>query len=281
VVWHPATVVLSAIGVYPVKSLAGRWTETATVERWGLRGDRRWLALNPDGSVLTAREERRMLGVTATVGESGTLRLAGRDGSACDVDPPLDGEIAATTLSRLARVRLADLEACDWLSRQIAHPVRLGWLDDPRRRSVSVEHGGRAGDALNLADAGPLLLTTTASLCQLNRWIDEARAKRGEAPSADMVMLRFRPSIVVDGCDTPFVEDGWRRVRVGDVEFRFAEHCDRCVLTTVDPDTLESGKEPLRTLARYRQWDHKTFFGVRLIPASEGSIHVGDSVTAE
>jgi hypothetical protein len=72
VVWHPATifrtvwgrmaVVVSAIGVYPVKSLAGRWVETATVEWWGLRGDRRWLALNPDGSVLTARDERKDAG---------------------------------------------------------------------------------------------------------------------------------------------------------------------------------------------------------------------------
>ena len=125
------------------------------------------------------------------------------------------------------------------------------------------------------------MLTTTASLRRLNQWILEGAVERGETSVDEIVMLRFRPSVVVDGCDTAFAEDDWRGVRVGGVRFRFAEHCDRCVLTTVDPETLKPGKEPLRTLARHRQWDHKTFFGVRLIPTTEGSIQVGDPVTAE
>jgi uncharacterized protein len=53
-------------------------------------------------------------------------------------------------------------------------------------------------------------------------------------------------------------------VRIGSGEFRFAEQCDRCVLTTIDPTTLVSGKEPLSTLAGEREWHHKTFFGIRL-----------------
>jgi uncharacterized protein len=156
----------------------------------------------------------------------------------------------------------------------------LGWLDDPRRRSISIDHGGRLGDSLSLADAGPLLLTTTGSLSQLNAWIAEDAAGRGAEPPVPMVMGRFRPSVVVARVDVNFVEDTWRSVRIGSVEFRFAEHCDRCVLTTIDPTTLVSGKEPLRTLARKRQWNHKTFFGIRLAPVSLGTIQIGDEVTA-
>ena len=69
-------------------------------------------------------------------------------------------------------------------------------------------------------------------------------------------------------------------MQIGEVSFRFAEHCDRCVLTTVDAQTLDGGKEPLRTLARHRQWDHKTWFGVRLVPETTGVVRVGDPVVA-
>src|SRR5690625_7992848 len=53
-----------------------------------------------------------------------------------------------------------------------------------------------------------------------------------------------------EDADAPFVEDRWQRVRVGDVTFRFAEYCDRCVLPTIDVDTLESAKEPDRKSTR-------------------------------
>jgi len=49
-------------------------------------------------------------------------------------------------------------------------------------------------------------------------------------------------------------------------------------LTTIDPQTLVAGKEPLRTLSRHRQWDQRTFFGIRIVPETQGSIRVGDSV---
>jgi hypothetical protein len=44
---------------------------------------------------------------------------------------------------------------------------------------------------------------------------------------------------------------------------------------------LETGKEPIRTLARHRQWDGKTWFAVQLVPESTGSIAVGDQVTVD
>jgi hypothetical protein len=63
-----------------------------------------------------------------------------------------------------------------------------------------------------------------------------------------------------------WAEDGWRRLRIGPVTFRNVKGCDRCVLTTVDPDTSAKGHEPLFALARHRRWDGKVWFGVNLIP---------------
>jgi uncharacterized protein YcbX len=268
---------VSEIRVYPVKSLGGVAVREAHVEPWGLRHDRRWLLLTPDGTVLTAREHHGLLALTAIPNDDGGVTLEARDGATLRVPSPLDGEPLSTTLSRLESVRAAGREADQWLSRLLSRPVRLGWLDDPRRRTVSTVHGGKPGDHLSLADAGPLLLTARASLRQLNHWAAEDAAQRGEPPMP-IVMTRFRPNVVIDGPYEPFAEDAWAALRIGEVPFRFGEHCDRCVLTTIDPDNQRAGKEPLRTLARHRQWDHKTWFGIRLIPLSTGRIRAGDPI---
>jgi len=273
------TPTLSSIRVYPVKSLAGTDLAEARVDLWGLGHDRRWLLSTPERDVLTARQVPGMLHLHASPLEDGGIVLSAGDGSAQHVPPPLHGELIATALSRLDTVRWAGSEADGWLSRHLDRPVRLGWLDEPGRRSVSEHHGGRPGDPLSLADAGPLLLTSQASLRRLNEWMMEDAAARGEDPPPAIAMTRFRPNVVVEHVDEPFAEDRWLGLRIGSVELRFAEHCDRCFLTTFDPDTLARGKEPLRTLAQHRRWDHKTWFGIRLIPVSTGKIQLGDAVT--
>ena len=91
-------------------------------------------------------------------------------------------------------------------------------------------------------------------------------------------MERFRPNLVIDG-DEAVAEDRWTGVSVGDVRFRVAKPTDRCVMTTLDLDSLATGKEPIRTLARHRLVDHKTLFAISLIPETTGTIAVGDPVT--
>jgi uncharacterized protein len=268
---------LRSIHIYPVKSMRGSSLIESDVEPWGLKHDRRWVVLRPDGSRLSAREDRRMLNLHAVVLEGGGLRLTAPDGTSVDARVPIDGEFAPTSISRLGAVRLADSTVHEWLSTQLSSPVRLGWLDDPCRRPVSPAHGGLEGEPLSLADAGPLLLTSETSLHQLNEWIDQSR-EHPEQPFEPTVMSRFRPNVVVAGVDKPFAEDGWMRVRIGDVRFRQAEQCDRCMMTLLDPDTLAQGKEPLRSLAQHRKREGKVWFGIRLVPELIGRIEVGDPV---
>jgi uncharacterized protein len=270
---------VGAIRVYPVKSMAGVSVERADVELAGLRHDRRWMVVDGHGENITARTHSAMLSVAARVDADGELTLDADGRPPLCVPLPRDGSTVAVTLSRVPWATAAGGEADAWVSAVLGQPARLVWLDDPARRGVGFSHGGRPGDPLSLADAGPLLLTTTASLNQLADWI----AAQGDAEAQQVLplsALRFRPSVVVDGDIEPFAEDRWQRVQIGDVEYRFAEHCDRCVLTTIDPQTLSRGKEPIRTLSRHRHWDGAVWFGVRLIPMGTGQISLGDPVTA-
>src|SRR5690606_27859680 len=107
------------------------------------------------------------------------------------------------------------------------------------------------------------------SLRRLDDWIAEGAVARGEEPPGPLDVARFRPNLVIDGTE-PFAEDSWTSVRIGEIDFRVTELCDRCATTIWDPDTQEGGKEPLRTLAKYRRWDGNTWFGVRLIPETLG-----------
>lgn len=263
---------VAALQVYPVKSTAPVPLGSARVELSGLAHDRRWAVVDHRGRPLGATTHDVLMTVTATPSAAGGLVLTRPGAQPLEVRAPRGGREVAVTVSRLQTMIDAGDAAASWFGELLGEDVRLAWQDDPRRRPVSAEHGGLGAEPLSLADTGPILLTTTASLERLDDWI---RAEHGSIP---MAMDRFRPNVVVDGDLEPFVEDSWTTIRIGDVDLRFAEHCDRCVVTTIDPVTRVRGKEPIRTLARHRRWDGRTWFGVRLVPLAAGSIAVGDEV---
>ena len=276
----------ASVTVYPIKSTQGVPREAAEVEPWGLSGDRRGIVIDRRGEKLTARTHAKLLTVRATLRDepaagngTQTLRLAGPHTAPLELALP-NGEAATAPVNVWgAEVAAAAAGAAPdaWLSELLGEPVRLLWLADPTQRPVNPAYG-RPTDRVSLADGYPLLLTNLASLRQLDDWIAEEALERGELePPAPLDMRRFRPNVTVTGAP-PFAEDGWRRLRIGEVSFRAAKLCSRCVLTTIDPDTLVSGKEPLRTLARRRRWDGKVWFGMNLIPDTPGVLRPGDEV---
>ncbi|MEV8266095.1 MOSC N-terminal beta barrel domain-containing protein [Microbacterium sp. NPDC076911] len=269
---------VTRLRVYPVKSLAGLDVDTAEVHPWGLEGDRRWAVVAPDGSPVTAREANQLLSLRATTLENGGLRIDSATDS-MHIDVPFHAESVAVGHAGQGTALPADAAANAWLSAQLARPVRLVWQSDPKRRAVDPTEGGLAGDHVSLADVAPLLLTSESSLTQLDEWTD--------AETAPLDMVRFRPNIVVDGDPaTPFAEDSWSRIQLGDVRLRVLGPCDRCVMTSINPSTLERGKEPIRTLAKHRRWDGKIWFGIWLVPdlsesAGSAMIALNDACTAQ
>jgi uncharacterized protein YcbX len=87
--------------------------------------------------------------------------------------------------------------------------------------------------------------------------------------------LRFRPNLVVDSADLqPFAEEHWEGhdVAVGDALLRVQYPCDRCVLTTIDPETLATDPSFLRLVVE----KHGGRFGMYCSVVRSGSIALGD-----
>jgi uncharacterized protein YcbX len=269
---------LNSIHLYPVKGLRGYDVPGAVVEPWGLRGDRRFMLVGPDGGFLSQRRYPELTQAFAGPGPDGALRLRSTAAAGLPelvVPVPTEGELVPVTVwrSRLDAMLGPD-EAHRWFGKLLGIEARLVYLDDPTRRPVNPEHG-RDTDRVSFADGYPLLATTDGSLRQLNEWL----AETGDGP---LPMNRFRPSIVVGGV-APWVEDGWRRLRVGDAEFRVARMCGRCVVTTTDQDTGRRERQPLRVLGQRRRFGTELVFGQNLIPdlpaGGTARIAVGDPVT--
>lgn len=283
---EPALVV-SALTVFPVKSFAGVSMTSVELEIAGPRADRRWMVVDREGSTLTARTHPRLLAARATPYDGG-VRLQSDGLPTLDVDEPSGPPDVPVQLSRVGTATSTGDEADAWCSELLGEPVRLVHLDDPVRRGMSERFGGTSADPLALVDTGPVHITTTASLRLLDTWaaqthderVARALATGKPAPQAShpLDMRRFRPNLVVDGDLDPFAEDRWGRLVVGDVELRFASRCGRCVMTTIDPDTQVTGREPLASLARHRRADGEVWFGIHMVPVRGGRITVGDRV---
>ncbi|WP_213454727.1 MOSC domain-containing protein [Rhizomonospora bruguierae] len=273
---------LTTIRVHPMKSGGAVELDRVVVHRWGLAGDRRWAVMSPEGVQISGRHFPPVLGVRPRPLPDGGLLLTAAGHPDLAVSPPDPAGAPRVDAGRLGTILVAGEPAARWLTAVLGRPARLAWQPDPTERPIPAGHGGRPGDVTSLADDAPLLLVSQSSMDLLNEWVAAEAVERGEEPAAPLVIGRFRPNVVIGGGE-PFAEDGWKRLRIGGVEFHLTEACDRCVLTVIDPETLVLGKEPIRTLSRHRKWDGKTWFGVRIAPSTldagaTAEIAVGDEV---
>ncbi|GAB3862670.1 MOSC domain-containing protein [Dactylosporangium cerinum] len=266
---------LTYLATYPVKSCYRVEADAAEVEPWGLAGDRRWLIVDGDAKLVTQRDTPE-LGRIHPEPRDGGLLLRASGAQDLWVPNPSGETIDVRHFFLWVAAAPAGQDADRWVSDVIGRPVTLVHLDDPTRRPVDPEYG-EPGDRVSFADGYPLLLVNSASLDAVNDWLVEG----GDEP---VEMTRFRPNVVVSGAPA-WAEDGWigGRVVIGDVSFRVPKACSRCVLTTIDPETQEKGRQPLRVLGQRRRFPEGLLFGVNLIPDLEGfdgrgKIAVGDEV---
>jgi uncharacterized protein YcbX len=141
------------------------------------------------------------------------------------------------------------IEAADWRSAEAAGRIRE--LAGDGARLVATDSGARF-------DGAPVLVCTDGALAALG---EDRR--------------RFRPNVVIEGVPE-LGERGWvgRELAIGDAVLAVREPCERCAVTTIDPDTIEIRPDVLRRVNA----DFGGIMGVYCEVGRPGTIAVGDEV---
>jgi len=260
-------ITLSSLTYYPVKACRGFDLTASRVERMGLAHDRRMMVVTSAGEFLTQRSHAKLALVAPTL-ENETLTLSAPNFDSLRLTIQKTGAPTLVHIWQSKNVEAIDQgdEPAQWFSDWLGEPVRLVHFADGFKRKVSSDYAISADDHTGFADGYPILLASEASLQDLNSRLD-----------APIPMNRFRPNVVVKDC-APFEEDNWKRVKIGDVEMALVKPCARCVVTTIDKETLAQSAEPLHTLNTFRKREMGVLFGMNAIPLNEGKFELGMNV---
>lgn len=259
---------LQDIFIYPIKSLGGIRLEKAKVEEKGFQYDRRWMLVDRSGRFVSQREfsvlallqvELQEVGLLVYVKNSPHRQLFIPFGLA---EGP---EIHVVIWDDQVVGKIVSPSVGSWFSEFIGFEVDLVVMPESTQRKVDPRYAVNE-ESVSFADGMPYLIIGQSSLDELN--------SRLESP---VPMNCFRPNLVFSGGE-PFLEDKLRKIRIGSVEFQIIKPCARCVLTTVDQDTGEKGKEPLKTLATYRTINNKVMFGQNAVALGSGTVRIGDEL---
>ncbi|MEQ1531315.1 MAG: MOSC N-terminal beta barrel domain-containing protein [Methylococcales bacterium] len=257
---------LNGIVVYPVKSLMGITVPSWQVSATGLQHDRKWMLIDNDGHFLSQRVLPRMALIkTAICGAQLILSAQDMADLHLPLQPTSGQPVSCVIWHDQCTALWISSEADQWFSEFLKQPCRLVYQPDSSVRQVDPAYANTA-DQVAFSDGFPFLIISENSLVSLN-----------QAMNLDLTMNRFRPNLIISGC-AAYAEDSWREIRIGHIDFRLPKPCSRCSVPTIDPETAETGKEPLSTLNRLRKWQNKVYFGQNALHNQVGQLTVGDNI---
>jgi len=263
---------VSSLHTYPVKSGRGIDLDESPIDHLGLQHDRRWVIVE-NGQFISQRSHSQLARLIATpLDERLFLSYEGTEYSLDLKAPTIMAPISVWKDDFPAAIHQDPVN--DWLSDQFGGSFQLAHLSGATHRR-RITDGRKDSFDMSFADGYPVLIATQASLQTLNDYVQE----QGED---DLPMSRFRPNIVIDGM-LPWAEDGWKRIKIGDVTLECVKPCTRCIMTTLDPMTGESrGDMSLQALTHMRRSADKrlkgVLFGTNAIPLNAGHIKNGNKV---
>jgi len=263
---------VAALTYYPVKGLSGVSVNRAEVGPAGLRDDRNFMLVEPDGTFLSQRSLPAMASLRAEI-DGDALWLSGPGAPDLEIQIQYDGKRRDVSLfgKWFGQGIVQDPAAGEWFTDRLGKPAALVRVTPEHERPGWGVHRGLTG----FGDAHALLITSLSSLDGLNERIVE---HGGDA----IPMNRFRPNIVVAGWPEPHTEDKILRMSAGSVEIGYSARSIRCAVPTVDQASGEKrGPEPTRTLASFRRepdYGGGVSFGLKAAVLAEGPLQVGDEI---
>ncbi|CAH0989973.1 putative protein YcbX [Sinobacterium norvegicum] len=261
------TVTVSELYIHPVKSLQGIAVEQVKLDKFGAQFDRRWMVVDPRGHFITQREVAAMA-TLSTAMIDGQLQLSDSQGESFLVAEAGDRvEPVVIWDDTVLAVDCGNAVAA-WLTQRLATECRLVFMPQTTDRIVSREYS-QSKKTVGFADGFPLMLVSQASLDEINSRLDHP-----------VSMTRFRPNIVVEGCDS-FAEDQWQALSSSQLQLDISKPCSRCVMPSLDPKTGRKHKTLNRVLASFRRRDGVIYVGQNLVIHRGDSIAVGDQLAVD
>ena len=198
---------------YPVKSMGAEVLTGAQVSWYGLTGDRRWAF------------------VRAGVEQSGFPWLTIRQREDMGHYQPffVDPDQPDKSKTRVRTPSGAEYDVTD--------PALSADLYKGEAQVIRQNRG--------VFDAFPLSMITVQTINRLSEEVGE-----------ELDVLRFRPNILVDASSNrPFIEDEWvgRVLTVGSMRMRVDKRDGRCVIITINPETVERNPVILRKVVEERE----------------------------
>ena len=262
---------ISALYVYPVKSLAGIKLEQSQLSEFGLHNDRRWLIVDEDGLFMSQRTTPKMATIQTALKDNGLI-LSHQDKEI--KVPKASNEsrsMPVTVWSDNLNAQLLSQEVDEWLSKVLGKACHLVYMPKSAERQIDKDFS-QDKQYFSFADAFPILLVSQASIDDLNQRLEK-----------QVNINRFRPNIVVDGI-AAFAEDLWSDFTINEIEYHMAKPCSRCIMPSINQaNGIQDNVKLLSVLNKYRKFDKKIKFGVNILykdlsKVNNQYIRVGDTI---
>ena len=268
---------LTDIYIYPIKSLGGIRLTTSRLNPRGLENDRRFMLVDSDNNFMTQRSHREMaLFRTAIKGPQLLVWHANQPANILSLPTqPMTfiGEKTVVVWDLESICQVLPKEINDWFSKHLKTSCELVYMPDTAERRMKAKYNPER-PLISFADGAPVLLIGQASLANLNDRLDHP-----------VSMNRFRPNLVFSG-GKPFAEDNWKTVIIGEQSFTITHQCVRCNVPNINQETAAVEKEPNKTLATFRRFANKIYFGVNAVwhgasAHGQNLLSVGDSLVGK
>ncbi len=284
--------VVTALYRTPVKGTEPTSVYRIHFDRGNPQGDHEWMLVDGNGHFLSARSHPRICLIRARTLSDNRLELSAqgvlgriiyREREQVSVNVQLHDD-------HFSMIDCGDV-AAKWISEFLDTECRLVRRNhtEPRMRTLrTAEPGNRDSEGqveVSCADGYPVLMISEASIGALS-----------EHMGRDISMLRFRPTIVVSGCEA-FEEDYFQDMRFTGGQhppshLRGIKRCRRCTVPSVNPLTGEVDEPGIvdaliemgRLLPEYVDRPGSKKFAMigtncLFVPVSDGSgIQLGDKV---
>jgi uncharacterized protein YcbX len=261
---------VSQLFIYPIKSLGGIAKQWVDITPTGFKHDRRWMLVDEQALFLSQRTHPQMALLQTSETEKGIIVRQAQNPSQF-IEIPFERDdytdkIKVTVWEDNCDALLAGRQLNEWFSHMLQINCRLVYMPDDTKRWVDDRYASNQ-EVTSFSDGYPIMMLGQSSLDVLNQKLMQA-----------LPMDRFRPNIVFTG-GPAHLEDEMARFSINDIHFLGVKPSSRCVITCINQQTAQKGKEPLQTLATYRMKNNKIYFGQNILHQQNGRIATGDEIT--